>query len=265
MLFFTGDIHGKHDIDKLCSENWRFGQTLTKDDYLIICGDFGCVWANDKTDKELQNWLAAQPWTTLFVDGNHENHTLLKNYPVEIWKGGKIHKINDSIYHLMRGQIYDIAGYKILTYGGAYSTDRCHRTEGVSWWKDEVPTKWEEKEAIDNLNRHNNEVDIIVTHDIPNTVETELWFLPKRKLSGSFEKVYGANHVNPRETYKYFEENIDFKYWFMGHMHEDWKVEKDDKIYYLLFDYVFGLNEKEENSHFVYICFINLFCIFGRK
>lgn len=248
MILFTGDIHGQHDIHKLTPERWRFGQLLTKDDYLIICGDFGCVWKNDEKDKKLQEWLKEQPWTTLFIDGNHENHFLLKQYPVEIWKGGKIHKINDSIFHLMRGQVFEIDGYKIFTYGGAYSTDRYHREENLDWWKDEIPTKWEEQEAIKNLNRYNNEVDIIITHDIPSTVESELWFLPRRKMAGSFEKVYGINYVNPRETYKYFEENINFKYWFMGHMHEDWKIEKDNRIYHLMFNDIVGLNKKEENS-----------------
>lgn len=246
MIFFTGDLHRNIDIQKLFPEKWRFGQTLTKNDYLIICGDFGGVWDDSETDLNVRNWLKDQPWTTLFIEGNHDNHDLLKKYPIEEWNGGKIHKINDSIYHLMRGQVFEVEGYKIFTYGGAYSTDRFRRTEGVDWWKGELPTKEEELEAIENLKKHNNKVDIIITHDIPKIVEQELWFLPKRKMMGTFEDVYGPNYINPRETYRYFYENVDYQYWFMGHMHIDWTVEENGRKYQILFNDITTLKKPWE-------------------
>ncbi|MDM8195794.1 hypothetical protein QUV98_05625 [Massilimicrobiota timonensis] len=43
-IFITGDTHGSYDIQKLARKNFPEGKTLTKDDYMIICGDFGCVW-----------------------------------------------------------------------------------------------------------------------------------------------------------------------------------------------------------------------------
>lgn len=36
-----------------------------------------------------RSWLNDRPFTTLFVDGNHENFDLLNAYPVENWHGGK--------------------------------------------------------------------------------------------------------------------------------------------------------------------------------
>ncbi len=36
-------------------------------------------------------------FTILFVDGNHENFTLLNSYPIEEWHGGKVHKLNEPI------------------------------------------------------------------------------------------------------------------------------------------------------------------------
>lgn len=32
---------------------------------------------------------------------------MLEEYPVEIWNGGKVHRINDSVIHLMRGQVFE--------------------------------------------------------------------------------------------------------------------------------------------------------------
>ena len=63
-------------------------KTMTKNDFVIICGDFGCIWGGDKTDKYLLKTLGEKPFTTLFVDGNHENFDLLNAYPVTKWNGG---------------------------------------------------------------------------------------------------------------------------------------------------------------------------------
>ena len=50
MILITGDIHGSHDIHKLSNKgNPDFKDifnSMTKDDYVIICGDFGLVWNN---------------------------------------------------------------------------------------------------------------------------------------------------------------------------------------------------------------------------
>ena len=60
------------------------------------------------------NWLESKPFTTLFVDGNHENFDRLYAYPVEEWKGGKIHRIRPSVIHLMHGQVFTFEENKIL-------------------------------------------------------------------------------------------------------------------------------------------------------
>lgn len=57
------------------------------------------------------------------TDGNHENFDRLYAYPVEMWHGGKVHKIRPSVIHLMRGQIFELEEKKIFTFGGASSHD----------------------------------------------------------------------------------------------------------------------------------------------
>ena len=75
---------------------------------MIICGDFGLVWDNSKEEKYWLKWLNDKKYTTIFCDGNHSNHSILDAMPVSIWNGGKVHFINDSVIHLMRGQVFDI-------------------------------------------------------------------------------------------------------------------------------------------------------------
>ena len=68
-LFITGDTHADIDIAKLTTKRFPLQKQLNKDDYVIICGDFGVVWNNSDFDMKLQKWYQEKPWTTLFVDG----------------------------------------------------------------------------------------------------------------------------------------------------------------------------------------------------
>lgn len=210
MIFVTGDAHGGIDIGKLTSKKFITGNTLTKNDYVIICGDFGFIWKNepDKTEKYWMKWFNEKPWTTLFIDGNHENHVRLNNYKVEEWNGGKIHKITPSIIHLMRGQIFNIDGQSIFTFGGAQSYDKESRIENISWWAEELPNYKEIQEAIDNLSKVNNKVDFIITHTCPHCISNQM-------IPGEIDADPTAKIMD--EFYK----TIDYKAWFFGHWHVD--------------------------------------------
>ena len=216
-LFITGDIHGSHSIRKLSSHSFRYNSLdppLTKDDYLIICGDFGLLWYEegseyDKNDQWWLNWLNNKPWTTLFVDGNHERFPRLNSYPVEEWNGGKIHRIKDSIIHLMRGQVFTLGDKTFACIGGGVSHDIEYRIEGVSWWPEEIPSQEEREEAIANLEKHNWKVDYVITHDTPTSCANKLIHTLDRK---------------PNEYTDWLQRianELEFNQWFFGHYHQD--------------------------------------------
>lgn len=218
MIYVTGDIHGEVDIHKLSAKYLRKKNIqLTKDDYLIICGDFGLIWYNEnhpsyKADQYWIKWLSNKPWTTLFVDGNHENHNLLNSYPVEDWNGGKVHKITNKVIHLMRGQIFNIEGKTFLTMGGAVSQDKNCRKENKTWWANEIPTEEEWKTCFDNLTQYNNQVDYIITHCAP--------FSALEDLVG--KNILYFSQPDPQTSLFSFIKNItSYKHWYFGHYHED--------------------------------------------
>ena len=121
-IYVTGDIHGT-PFPRLNTKMFPDQKHLTKDDYVIICGDFGVIWNDTKTEKYLLDDLQERNFTTLFVDGNHENFDRLNTYPVETWHGGKVHKIRPNVIHLMRGQVFHLQGKTFWTFGGARSHD----------------------------------------------------------------------------------------------------------------------------------------------
>ncbi|MCL2705503.1 MAG: metallophosphoesterase [Spirochaetaceae bacterium] len=220
MIYVTGDTHGGIDISKLSDKYFKEQTSLTKQDYLIIAGDFGFIWEK-KVQEYWVNWFEGKNFTTLFVDGNHENFDLINSYKTELWNNGKIHKISNSIKHLTRGQIFTIDNRKIFSFGGARSIDKALRREGVSWWKEEMPSKEEYNEAIENLNKNDWKVDYIITHTAPTSIihvmETDHEVYNKEnELSDFLEEI---------------EKKVKYKKWFFGHYHLDKNI--NNKCYAL--------------------------------
>ena len=91
MIYATGDTHG--NFQRFAPEHFPEQAGMTKEDYMIICGDFGGVWDGGKKEERNLDWLEDLPFTTLFISGNHENFDLLSKYPTEEWNGGTIQRI----------------------------------------------------------------------------------------------------------------------------------------------------------------------------
>jgi hypothetical protein len=188
-VFVVGDTHGFHEdhfrfSDKVISmvEN-NLGRSLNRNDYLIIAGDFGVIWENEPDSHEIETLdkLEALPWTTMFIDGNHENFARLRVLPEADGFGGKISLLRDHIVYLrQRGQIYEIDGHKIWCFGGGTSVDRdtVPRVKNVSWWKEEEATDAEYIYGIEQLATNNWEVDFAITHAAPQEALNQLRLPP---------------------------------------------------------------------------------------
>lgn len=72
MVFVTGDLHG--NFERFKPKYFPEQANMTKDDTVIIAGDFGGVWFGDSRDDETLDWLERLPFTLAFVCGNHENY-----------------------------------------------------------------------------------------------------------------------------------------------------------------------------------------------
>ena len=123
MIYITGDTHGY--FTRFSAKRLRkAGMELTQEDYIIICGDFGLCWAEDKTFEYHCKNFEEKPYTILWVQGNHENYDMIGKYPLEEWHGGKVrHIIRDKVILLERGQVFEIDGKTFFTFGGASSHD----------------------------------------------------------------------------------------------------------------------------------------------
>lgn len=221
-FIISGDTHGTIDIGKIVRFFDEHGDEYTADDYLIICGDVGICGFSAQEEAETRRIFRNLPVTTLFIDGNHENFQQLNSYSVDIWNGGKVHFIESGMIHLMRGQVFEIDETRFFTFGGAYSTDRMYRAEGVSWFPEEIPNREEYEEGWYNLEKADFQVDYILTHSGPREVVAAMG--------------YGEMSDEEIELRQYFQriaDNTEFVAWYFGHFHEDAEIED---VFYCLYD-----------------------------
>lgn len=241
MVYATGDTHG--NFLRFTIELFPEQKQMGRNDYVIICGDFGGLWDGSAQEQYWMNWLNDKPFTTLWVDGNHENYDMLNDIPAEDWHGGKVQRIRPNILHLMRGQLYDIEGYTFLTMGGARSHDiedgilnpsssdfdiryrrlknrkASFRVLGQSWWLEEMPSDEEYQLALETLERMNWNIDYVVTHCGPTSVVQQL------------DSRYESDPLT--DFLERIRKRIQCHYWLFGHYHDNQII--DDK-YVLLWE-----------------------------
>lgn len=227
MIYLTGDTHGQIDIKKITSKCWPEQFKLSRNDYLVVLGDFGLYWRNDRTYEYLRDFYHGRKYTVLWVDGNHENFDWIdSSLPIVDWNGGFVNR-DVNIIHLRRGNIYEIDGLKFFAFGGAESIDKERRTEHISWWKQEEANYAEQELALKNLESSNWSIDYILTHAAPRSVLMPMFHKPEYTGNSATEKFL---------DYIAFE--VKFKHWYFGHYHQD----RDCGRYHCLYNKVVGLS-----------------------
>lgn len=216
MIYVTGDIHGAKEFNKRI-----FKLNLQPDDILIVMGDFGMPWIQDGTEKYVLQKLSEMPWTVAFIDGNHENFRLLNSYPEVIWRGGLTHQILPNLYHMIRGEVFNLDGNICLAAGGADSIDKAYRMPYVSWWPEEI---WNALET-NKIYRAATyiPIDYVFAHTAPKSIVQTLLkqlnckpFEYKDPVSDTMEQI-----------------DIQFaKQWYFGHFHTDLRVTNKHRCLY---------------------------------
>ena len=134
--------------------------------------------------------------------------------------------------HLKRGEIFELEGKTFFTFGGARSHDikdgilepeekekikkwnreyKSFRVNQRTWWKQEMPTAAEMTYGIENLKKHQNKVDYIITHCGPQNIVS----------------LFSDGLFQGDELTKYFlslTDTIDFSAWFFEHYHDNRRI-----------------------------------------
>ena len=216
MIYLTSDIH--NDINHKGLK--KYISTAKSGDLLIILGDVGLNFPEKDNYIEFEDFFLSQKCNIAFLDGNHENREYINSFPKESWNGGQVHRLTDSIVHLMRGHIFDISGSTFFVMGGCKSSQK--------WWdkglayKDDEPSADEIIFGYENLSKYNNTVDYVLTH---NYNEIRVPCDEMNSLGGMLG---------------FLDDNISFKAWYCGHWHINKKV--DDK-HFIVYDDLIPLKD----------------------
>lgn len=244
MIFVTGDTHG--EFTRLSGTHFPTGKSLCKDDCVIILGDFG-LWHDCPSERYRLDWLNDRPFTTLFVDGNHENFDRLYSDEFEEapYCGGVVHRVRDSVIHLERGNVFKIQGRSFFVMGGASSHDVTggiyqpgeltphqkrrltmaglpYRIDHESWWHQELPSDAELASGMRALEQYDMNVDYVLSHCLPASVQSVCGYGDHDILNEWFDQM--------------LESGLSFTKWYSGHYHQNVVIEAESRSYEVLYD-----------------------------
>lgn len=222
LVYVLGDIHGEFGalnafINNKIRDNKRI-RTLaaglkTKgielEVILLQVGDFGFHWPGEDNSGAIKNrvdFLRDGHVNIYFCAGNHEDHNaldaLFQDNPQAC--ENNIAEIEPGVYFARFGATLCLAeDVTVLFAGGAESSDKENRTEGLSWWPQEGVSD-EDLARLEKIPYAN----WIISHTAPSTFLLNGSFTPAKAFEPSRGKL-----ATVLERYKP-------QRWFFGHFHD---------------------------------------------
>lgn len=227
-IHIATDWHGRI----LNIQNYCKIHSLTKEDLVIVAGDAGINLHGYTHDKYAKGILNSMGPVFLFVHGNHEMKPRALDYYKEAsWAEGTVYQEEEfpNLIFAKDGEIYHINNHTLVCLGGAYSVDKSHRlwveavTGQTCWWKEEQLTDDEKAYAEQNLERHNWEVDLVVSHTVPHKyIPTEAFLKGIDQSTVDHSMELWLDQI---------EGKLQYKKWYAGHFHCAKQIDRLEILY----------------------------------
>ena len=119
-----------------------------------------------------------------------------------------------------------LSEYDIFFVGGAWSIDRAHRVEGVSWWRDEELSSNQFRQAVEAYERIKPR--FVLSHEAPTNISNALL----ADLIGPYftEKAACQKSVTCNALQYMFDQHQP-KEWVFGHYHVNKQIESNGTIF----------------------------------
>jgi len=228
-MYFLGDLHGNfshllYTLTRLKKRNIN----------VVQVGDFGIGFHGEQDFKNLDyinqalNEWDAKLW---IIRGNHDDPKFFRGELRD-----KINTAYPNIYFIEDYEVVEIEGKKLFCLGGGVSIDRTYRTEGKSYWKDEIVV-YDQFKIDETIKNHDN-IDIIITHSAP------MWCHPKgvdAPIVREYCMVDNAlkqDLIDEREilgsVFDVLNDKFKFRYHFYGHFHSNFRRRLVDTSHVLI-------------------------------
>lgn len=203
MFYITGDTHGDF------SRYLAFADKIqpTEQDVMIVLGDAGLNYYTGEKDAVRKRFVNSFPFTTFCIHGNHEMRPAdIPSYQTKEYCGGMVwyEEAYPHILFAKDGEIYRFGEQACIAIGGAYSVDKYYRlARGWAWFPNEQPSADIKDYVEQQLEKHENQIDIVLSHTCPLKYEPTEVFLSGIDQS-SVDK-------STEEWLDRIEERIDYK------------------------------------------------------
>lgn len=240
-FFITGDKHRNfNSVKSFCKD-----MNTRRKDVLIILGDTGFNYYDDKRDDALKAEISGLNITLFCLHGNKENRPEnVGTYGIRSFCGGKVYyePRYPNIYFAIDGEIYTFEGKKYMVVGGAHSVDklRCLE-EGEPFWEDEMPSDSTKALVEERLAAEGNKIFGMMTHTCPiHYLPTEMFMSTKQNASikrkprmAKSKKLFKPDIDRSTEVWLgKIEKKIDYEVWLCGHYHVDKEIDKIHMLYH---------------------------------
>jgi hypothetical protein len=209
-VLYVGDIHGKIDAVARLDDLAIRLEVGT----VVQVGDFGAFWPGGQCPiyhffmKRARDKRSGPRW--IITPGNHDNWDRFDLVAAE-QQNEPLVEMAPGLMYARRGARYNIGGRTHVMFGGATSTDKHRRTEGMDWWAREEPTHREFTAFFDAMIE--SKPDVVVTHEAPARVPLERHGRDTNYIVRNLDAALdGCGH----------EPGL----WFFGHHHlkESWQI-----------------------------------------
>jgi hypothetical protein len=151
------------------------------------------------------------PIPVYFIPGNHDNYDFLES--VGAHGANEMKEVWNNVWHVPRVHVWEWDNTKFAACGGAYSVDQDHRTEYLSYWRQETISYGD----IDNAYDRSQKVDVMFTHDVPFGVPYMEELLAMMK--GTIPSRHETSSIANRECLLEIVEQFCPEVLIHGHMH----------------------------------------------
>lgn len=218
MFYITGDTHGDFSRYLAFTEQIQ----LTENDVMIVLGDAGLNYYTGEKDEARKSFVNSFPFTTFCIHGNHEMRPAdIPTYQLKEYYGGTVwyEEAYPHILFAKDGEIYRFGEYSCIVIGGAYSVDKYYRlARDWAWFPNEQPSAEIKVYVEQQLAKHENQIDIVLSHTCPLKYEPTEVFLSGIDQS-SVDK-------STEEWLNGIEARINYRRWYCGHYHTTKKIDK---------------------------------------
>ena len=192
-IMIIGDVHGKWDDYARLLE-------MNMPERSIQIGDFGLGFPRqEESTRIVESAMETHGRDNKFFRGNHDN-------PVACWAS-----------RFCMDDVHVEEDIGLMSVAGAFSIDFAHRTEGVSWWREEELSIAKFNEALDLYEK--TKPKIMLSHDGPEEVIAAMfpWYVR--------DTPYGKNRT--RHALEEMRRIHKPEVWAFGHWHESIEIVMD--------------------------------------